>query len=202
MRALWLIPAVLALFSAAANAGSEAVTARESASAHFVRVAAPSGPGNSSRGGNMHGPPGIAHRHPVHRPGYGYGYGLPYVAPYDAQSADADPGQADSGYADSRQDGSDDGEAYAQAPFEQPQDDGYAASAVPTIQAAISYAVHYFTSGQQPPAHLPPNARVTKGTLYKYTQNGVDTYTDIPPPSDIGAKKLFSYTEVDVPPAR
>jgi hypothetical protein len=192
MRALWLIPAVFALFSAAANAGSGTVDVRRPTFERLLAAASPSG--NGSRGGNARGQQVVVH----HRyQGPRYGYGLPYASPYYAQPGDADPGYVDSG-----NDGSVGGQGYAQVQYEQPQDDVPAAAAVPTIQAAVSYAVQYFTSGQQPPANIPVNARVTKGTLYKYAQNGVNTYTDMPPPGDVGAKALFSYTEIDTPLAR
>ncbi len=38
-------------------------------------------------------------------------------------------------------------------------------------------------------------ARVTRGAMYKYTRDGVNTYTNVPPPGSVGAKVLFSYIE-------
>ena len=39
------------------------------------------------------------------------------------------------------------------------------------------------------------NARVTRGAMYKYTRDGVNTYTNVPPPSGVGARVLFTYIE-------
>ncbi|MEO7478152.1 MAG: lytic transglycosylase domain-containing protein [Lysobacteraceae bacterium] len=38
-------------------------------------------------------------------------------------------------------------------------------------------------------------ARVTRGAMYKYTRDGISTYTNIPPPGSTGAKILFTYVE-------
>lgn len=39
------------------------------------------------------------------------------------------------------------------------------------------------------------HARVTRGAMYKYTRDGISTYTNVPPPGGVGAKVLFSYIE-------
>ena len=39
------------------------------------------------------------------------------------------------------------------------------------------------------------HARVTRGAMYKYTHDGINTYTNVPPPGSVGAKVLFSYIE-------
>ena len=199
MRALWLVPAALALLSAAIDADCAPVYARSAPAAHVSRSGPVSGPGNWSRGSNVHMSPnwqGSAHRYPRPR----FRYAVPYVLPYYVQPGYADAGYEDSGYGDSGYDGSDGNAGYAQAQYEQPQDDVPAAPAVvPAIQAAVAYVVQYVTSGQPQPVNVPADARVTKGTLYKYTHNGVNTYTNMPPPNDVGAKTLFQYTEVDTP---
>ncbi len=38
-------------------------------------------------------------------------------------------------------------------------------------------------------------ARVTRGAMYKYTRDGINTYTNVPPPGSVGAKVLFTYIE-------
>jgi hypothetical protein len=38
-------------------------------------------------------------------------------------------------------------------------------------------------------------ARVTRGAMYKYTRDGINTYTNVPPPSGVGAHVLFTYIE-------
>ena len=38
-------------------------------------------------------------------------------------------------------------------------------------------------------------ARVTRGAMYKYTRDGVSTYTNVPPPGSVGARILFTYVE-------
>jgi len=38
-------------------------------------------------------------------------------------------------------------------------------------------------------------ARVTRGAMYKYTHDGINTYTNVPPPGSVGAKVLFTYIE-------
>lgn len=38
-------------------------------------------------------------------------------------------------------------------------------------------------------------ARVTRGTMYKYTRDGINTYTNVAPPAAVGAKVLFTYIE-------
>ncbi len=38
-------------------------------------------------------------------------------------------------------------------------------------------------------------ARVTRGAMYKYTRNGISTYTNVPPPGSVGAQVLFTYIE-------
>ncbi|MBS0212158.1 MAG: lytic transglycosylase domain-containing protein [Proteobacteria bacterium] len=38
-------------------------------------------------------------------------------------------------------------------------------------------------------------ARVTRGTMYKYSHDGINTYTNIAPPGNVGAKVLFTYIE-------
>jgi hypothetical protein len=60
---------------------------------------------------------------------------------------------------------------------------------------APTETVQYATSGQ-PPLAIPAGARVTQGSVYKYTKDGVLTYTNIPPPNSAQAKLLFAYTEV------
>ncbi len=69
------------------------------------------------------------------------------------------------------------------------------AVAIPEVQSQPIHVVQFVTSGQ--PVDIPPGARVKKGTLYKYTHDGVRTYTNVPPPSSASARILFSYTEVD-----
>lgn len=39
------------------------------------------------------------------------------------------------------------------------------------------------------------HAQVTRGAMYKYTRDGVNTYTNVPPPGSVGAKVLFTYIE-------
>ena len=39
------------------------------------------------------------------------------------------------------------------------------------------------------------SARVTRGAMYKYTRNGINTYTNVPPPGSVGAQVLFTYIE-------
>jgi hypothetical protein len=194
MRALWLAASILALFSAAADANGGMQNARGAPAAHSSRGGQVIGMSRGGpRSGNVHansGWRGTPHRYL--RPAYGYAQ--PYALPYYVQ-----PGYVDPGYADAGDDGSDDSAGYAQAQDQQPQDEAAAPAAAPSIQAAVSYVVQYVTSGQQQPVNVPPDARVTKGTLYKYTHNGVNTYTNMPPPNDVGAKTLFTYTEVDTP---
>lgn len=38
-------------------------------------------------------------------------------------------------------------------------------------------------------------ARVTRGAMYKYTHDGINTYTNVPPPGSVRAKVLFTYIE-------
>ena len=38
-------------------------------------------------------------------------------------------------------------------------------------------------------------ARITRGAMYKYTRNGISTYTNVPPPGSVGAQVLFTYIE-------
>ena len=38
-------------------------------------------------------------------------------------------------------------------------------------------------------------ARVTRGAMYKYSHDGINTYTNIPPPGSVGAHVLFTYIE-------
>jgi hypothetical protein len=38
-------------------------------------------------------------------------------------------------------------------------------------------------------------ARVTRGAMYKYTHDGINTYTNVPPPGSVGATVLFTYIE-------
>jgi len=191
VRALWLIPVGLA-FSAVVNAGNDAVPEQQPAPAALARVGTPPRSANLPKGGNGRAVPNLQEKaHHDARPISGYGL------PYYVQPEYPDSDDVDTGYV-----GSDDGQVYAQAPYEQPQDDVSAAPAAPTIQAAVSYVVQYVTSGQQQPVNVATNARITKGTLYKYTHDGVDTYTNMPPSSDVDAKTLFNYTEVDTPVAR
>lgn len=84
-----------------------------------------------------------------------------------------------------------------------------AASGAPAVQAVASAPprtpsggarrVDFRTSDDGPleaPA-VPPGvqARVTRGTMYKYTRDGINTYTNVAPPSGVGAKVLFTYIE-------
>ncbi len=39
------------------------------------------------------------------------------------------------------------------------------------------------------------HARVTRGAMYKYSHDGINTYTNVPPPGSVGAKVLFTYVE-------
>jgi hypothetical protein len=195
MRALWLVALVLVFFSAAADAGNGMQNARGSSAAHSSPSGHVSGarPVSWSRMGNAHSNPGWQGAQP-HYPSPRYGYAQPYLAPYYAQPGYADPGYEDSGY-----DGADESPGYVQAQYQQPQDEAPAPPIAPSIQAAVAFVVQYVTSGQQQPVNVSPDARVTKGTLYKYTRNGVNSYTNMPPADDVGAKTLFSYTEVDTP---
>jgi hypothetical protein len=65
------------------------------------------------------------------------------------------------------------------------------AAAAPEPKETVQYA----TSGQ-PPIAIPAGAHVTQGSVYKYTKDGVQTYTNIPPPESVKAMLLFAYTEV------
>jgi len=65
-----------------------------------------------------------------------------------------------------------------------------AAAAPPAPKETVQYA----TSGQ--PITIPAGAHVTRGSVYKYSKDGVQTYTNIPPPDSAKAKMLFDYTEV------
>ncbi len=38
-------------------------------------------------------------------------------------------------------------------------------------------------------------ARITRGAMYKYTRDGINTYTNVRPPSGVGAQVLFTYIE-------
>jgi hypothetical protein len=196
MRALWLIPAVLlALVSADAGANGATVQAHGYARSGGG-TAMHSYPMNS--GMRHNGGSGIGGMNQTNRwrgslnhyPRTRYVYALPY-----GQAGYVTDDYAQSDY---------DGPQYAQADDSGAMDDApYAAVAAPPAPAAPAppaQTVQYTTSGQ-PPATVAPGARVTKGTLYKYTHNGINTYTNVPPPSSVGAKTLFSYTEVDTPTA-
>jgi len=52
-------------------------------------------------------------------------------------------------------------------------------------------------SGQMVAPVIPAGvqARVTRGAMYKYTHDGINTYTNVPPPGSVGAKVLFTYIE-------
>lgn len=76
-----------------------------------------------------------------------------------------------------------------------------AVATAPTRAAATGSAsrVVFRTSDDGPleaPA-IPPGvqARVTRGTMYKYTRDGINTYTNVAPPSGVGARVLFTYIE-------
>lgn len=56
-----------------------------------------------------------------------------------------------------------------------------------TSDASASLAAPTIPTGVQ--------ARVTRGAMYKYSHDGINTYTNIPPPGSVGAKVLFSYIE-------
>lgn len=191
MRALWLLTAVLAISSAAADAGSPPVYAHGAARSSGVSGAR-SNPMPS--GGRHNGWSGIGggNRNPRWR-GYAYPYrgnGVVYVVPY------VQPEYAQPGYDQSDDDQTDDQQA---GYFESPDVPQAAPAAPVSSPAAPAQTVQYVTSGQ--PVTVTPGARVTKGTLYKYTHDGINTYTNLPPPSGVGAKTLFSYTEVDAPVA-
>jgi len=68
------------------------------------------------------------------------------------------------------------------------------APAIAPTPPAPTQTTQYATSGQ--PITIPAGAHVTRGSVYKYTKDGVQTYTNIPPPDSAKAKLLFAYTEV------
>ncbi|HTD28696.1 MAG TPA: hypothetical protein VK660_04850 [Xanthomonadaceae bacterium] len=178
MRALWLIPAVLA-FSVAAGAGNTVGTARGS-TAHSYGTPSGRVSGNWSGVGGVNRYPhwrGMAYRVPRTR----VVYVLPYVQPQYVEDDNSQPMFEDPGY--------------AQTEYIQQPETAVAAPATPA--APPIRTVQYLTSGDA--TNIPPGAHVTKGSLYKYTKNGVNTYTNMPPPANVDAKTLFSYTEVDAP---
>lgn len=198
MRTLWLISAIFAMFSAAVDAGGG------------VRETHANGmKGGQHPGHTWQSEPGW--RHP-NRPKFGnafphshwrgilnrfsrarFVYVVPYVAPIYVTAAYTPepelPLQVPQvpvvapGFVDDTQPV----DAMPAAPS--------AVVAAPEVQSAPSHVVQFVTSGQ--PVDIPPGARVKKGTLYKYTHDGVSTYTNVLPPSSAGARILFSYTEVD-----
>jgi len=89
------------------------------------------------------------------------------------------------------------GYSYSQAPVVIPS---LAPSAMASHPTAAAPTRQFVISDQGArPLTIPPGARVTTGAVYKYTRNGITNYTTVPP-SDVGAKVLFTYIEVGVPP--
>ncbi len=107
-----------------------------------------------------------------------------YALPLYGQQAYVD--QEDAGFADDQSD-------YVQTRYIQVPAMLPAAPAVAAKPPSPAQVVQYATSGQQ--ITIPAGAHVTKGSVYKYTRNGINTYTNVPPPQSAGAKLLFGYTE-------
>jgi hypothetical protein len=90
----------------------------------------------------------------------------------------------------------DDANDYGQPDYAQTEYVPYPVPAAPVVQAPPPPpppVVRYATNGQS--IDIPPGARVTKGSVYKFVKDGVATYTNVPPPQGAGAKLLFGYTE-------
>ena len=109
----------------------------------------------------------------------------------DAGYAQTDSGDDESDQPDFDQAGYMPG--YAQPGYFEPpmMDEGYA----PRMPTPVT---RYATSAD-PPIRIPAGAKVTKGSVYKSTKNGVNAYTDNPSPDSTGSKLLFAYTEVVTP---
>lgn len=77
----------------------------------------------------------------------------------------------------------------------------HAAATAPTRVASVGPVPRtvFHTSDDGPVAEpvIPKGvqARVTRGVMYKYTRDGINTYTNVAPPSSVGAKVLFTYIE-------
>jgi hypothetical protein len=180
MRALWLVASVFGLVvSAGADASGGAAFTRGNVGApamHSFRVMSGlNRPGNDGRFGNMR-PGERGHGNFNRFPGRSFVYLPAYGQQY------ADPGNSGPDY---------DAPAATQIIYVQTQP--APAPVVVIAPPAPAQTVQYATSGQS--IAIPTGARVTKGSVYKYTQNGVNTYTNVPPPDGARAKLLFAYTE-------
>ena len=194
MRALLLCAAVSGLAAGAdADAGGNLSGAQFAAQTsigtnapHFLRASpVRSGTDNGSRFGNINGFDRDPDRdrnqdmfHHFHRAP------VVYVLPVYGQQASVDQEGAGFGY---------DQPDYVQTRYVQVPAMLPAAPAVAATPPRPAQVVQYATSGQQ--ITIPAGAHVTKGSVYKYPRNGVNTYTNVPPPQSAGAKLLFGYTE-------
>lgn len=75
-----------------------------------------------------------------------------------------------------------------------------AVASAPTRTPAAGGSRVVFRTSDDGPLAAPPvppgvQARVTRGTMYKYTRDGINTYTNVAPPSSVGARVLFTYIE-------
>ncbi|MBS0456123.1 MAG: lytic transglycosylase domain-containing protein [Proteobacteria bacterium] len=76
-----------------------------------------------------------------------------------------------------------------------------AAASAPTRVASVGPAPRtVFRTSEDGPLTAPEipkgvQARVTRGVMYKYSRDGINTYTNVAPPAAVGAKVLFTYIE-------
>jgi hypothetical protein len=191
MRALWLIPAVLMVFFHAPADASGATTQMRSEPVNDSHSTGSFRMGSGGRGNNWSTvgrmDPSRHRREDFHRfPVTNYVYVTPAN---DEQDYDAPDNPPPPNYVETR--------------YAAPSNYWPAPVAAPAAPPAPAVNVQYATSEQpfNQPTSVAAGARVTKGTLYKYTHDGINTYTNIPPPVGTTAKKLFTYTEVDTPVA-
>ena len=191
MRALWLIPAAAMMFFHAQAHASGATTQTRNEPSHGGHSSGSPRTGSVGNRGNDWSTVGSfsPNRHRLenfHRyPATNYDYVTPAYDQEDDDTPDyAPPNYVQTGYSAPAN--------YWPAPV--------AAHAAPPAPAVN---VEYSTSEQpfKQPNRASAGAKVTTGTLYKYTHDGINTYTNIPPPTGSSAKKLFTYTEVDTPVA-
>ncbi|HTA63928.1 MAG TPA: hypothetical protein VK753_00355 [Xanthomonadaceae bacterium] len=185
MRAFWLISAVLGLvFSTDAGAGGTMIRESNVGGSSMHHAVSGSGwarPGIGSWGIHDRGFRGDHGSY--RRPRIRYVYVQPayveadYADDYDQPDLDQ-TAYDDSGYAPTE---------YVPAPAPMTN----VAKAPPMPAPTVRYS-----TSADPPVKIPPGAKVTKGSVYKYTKDGVNTYTNVPPPDSARAKLLFAYTEV------